>query len=65
MKVELEIEDLTTAIEGINHAYIALYDVRNNHPYRIAGEDLEGVILKLDKKLEAVKSIYDQLIKYE
>lgn len=74
MKVELEIEDLKTALDGLNNAYVALNDIRAaillgcSIPEKfnfLKGTSLDDLTEKIDPKLKAVRDIYDQLLKYE
>ena len=78
MKVELEIEDLTTLIDGLNNGIIALTDIRNGiflfgglpsdmsskwEP--LVGTEFDNLTEKIDIRLNALKKIYNQLCELE
>ena len=74
MKVELEIEDLKTTIDGLNSAYIALNDIKTGIllgceiPEKFSflkGTALDDLTEKIDSRLLAVRDLYNQLVKYE
>lgn len=78
MKVELEINDLKTTIDGLNNAIIAYSDVRNGiwlmggmpsdiNPIweKLLGNSLETLTEKFDIRLAELKNIYNQLIEKE
>ena len=74
MKVELDIEDLKTTIDGLNNAFIALADIRNSMFFScdvpekwefLKGDNLDNVTEKIDKRLNALKTLYNQLTKVE
>ena len=71
MKVELEIEDLKTTIDGLNNAYIVLNDIRTGILLGLEIPEkfnfLKGTALteKIDPRLLAVRDLYNQLLKYE
>ena len=74
MKVELEIEDLKTTIDGLNNAYVALNDIKTaiflgyEIPEKfkfLEGTEFNNLTEKIDPRLKAVRDIYDQLLKYE
>lgn len=74
MKVELEIEDLKTTIDGLNNAYVALNDIRTGiflcceipEKFKfLESDNVDNLTEKIDPRLKAVRDIYDQLLKYE
>ena len=71
MKIELEIEDLKTTIDGLNNAYIVLNDLRTGILLGLEIPEkfnfLKGTALteKIDPRLLAVRDLYNQLLKYE
>jgi len=74
LKVELEIEDLKTTIDGLNNAYVALNDIRTGFllgletPEKfnfLKSTTLDGLTEKIDPRLSAVRDLYNQLVKYE
>lgn len=75
MKIELDINDLKTTIDGLNNAIIAYNDIRNAiyimggipdgisekwKPF-IVGKSLENLTEKFDERLKELKYIYQQL----
>ena len=74
MKIELEVEDLKNTIDGLNNAYIALWDIRNGiflnceipEKFKfLEGTSIDDLTTKIDKRLSAVRDLYNQLLKYE
>ena len=74
MKIELEIEDLKTTIDGLNNAYVALNDIRSGIllgceiPAKfkfLEGTSFDDLTEKIDPRLKAVRDLYNQLLKYE
>ena len=78
MKVELEIDDLKSTIDGLNNAIIAYADIRNsiwlmggipsdiNQIWgKLLGNSLETLTEKFDIRLTELKNIYNQLIEKE
>ena len=78
MKIELEVDDLTTLIDGLNNAIIALSDIRNGiflmgglpsdmspkwNP--LVGTSFDDLTKKFDDRLDALKNVYDQLCELE
>ena len=58
MKVELEVEDLNTTIDGLNNAYIIL-------AASLAEIENQETEEQLKLKLSAIRDLYNQLLKYE
>ena len=74
MKIELEIEDLKTTIDGLNNAYVALNDIRAGILFEceipekfsfLKSTSLDNPTEKIDPRLSAVRDLYNQLLKYE
>jgi len=74
LKVELEIEDLKTTIDGLNNAYVALNDIRTGiflgleipEKFKfLEGTSFDDLTEKIDPRLKAVRDLYNQLLKYE
>ena len=75
MKIELDINDLKTTIDGLNNAIIAYNDIRNaiyimggipdgisqKWEPLIVGKSLENLTEKIDERLKELKYIYQQL----
>lgn len=79
MKIELEIDDLKTTIDGLNNAIIAYNDFIRMpiffnlekdkldpkwHPLVEEEKSLERTS-KIDKRLKSLKSLYEQLVSLE
>ena len=74
MKIELEVEDLKTTIDGLNNAYVALNDIRTGillglripEKFKfLEGTSIDDLTEKIDPRLLAVRDLYNQLLKYE
>lgn len=76
MKIELEVSDISLATDAINNGLIALDDIRaeiflmgysKQHAKfnKLAGNNFDNPTETLDKRLDELKFIYDQLLDIE
>ena len=78
MKVTIDTTDLKTLVDGLNNAILAYKDIRNavyicgHVPNDIdkkweplVGDNFYSLTDELDRRLEALYEVYEQLVKYE